>query len=542
EFILVAPENVVVDESLLSTSLDVFASGGEDVQAVTWAAWLADTAGNIQDEFLTESRPMADFRAALAAHPALKDPIQMLSFLVMRKSFLEKIRDILQAIPLKEPQDISEQLFDSFWLKQGDSVRRTSLPMLIIYPPSATAAIERPGRERAREEADPSGDADKSAMREALLAYADKLEGDPYDRASILGSADLLKRMGDGGAALSMLNHYLGKNAADAEVQGLVRDWSAKAGSQAAAVPSAPAGSARASANGMPASPMHSGSVAVASVQGTSSARSVATGEPAAWSAAPGNPLAGEKVYATYAEAKPLVETVPGWLLDGQEEFLFNMAKAVPEGGHILEMGADRGRSTAAMALACSGSGKRIFSIDTFCGNDGIMGKTHDFQHEWHANLERLGVDRHCEPLKGFTFDVIPTWSGRPMLDFVFIDASHEYIDVLKDFKLIYPYVKPGGWIAFHDVEPNWPGPWRVWLERAVPLLAEHKQVATLACGRKVTGRPWEYGEKRLGFSFATNWIDHLARTIQGGEALLDTMRASMAFGSAPEADRARIL
>lgn len=543
EFIFVAPENVAVDESLLSTSLDVFASGGEDVQAVTWAAWLADKVGNIQDEFLTESRPMADFRAALAAHPALKDPIQMLTFFVMRKSFLEKICDILQAIPLKEPQDISEQLFDSFWMKQGDSVHRTSLPMLIVYPPSsAAAAIEHPGHERAREETDPSGDADQAAMRETLLAYADKLEGAPYDRASILGSANLLKRMGNGGAALSMLNHYLGKNAADAEVQGLVRDWSAQAGVQAAAAPSASTGSARASANGMPASPMHSGSVAVASVQGASSARSVEIGEPAAWSAAPGNPFAGEKVYATYAEAKPLVETVSGWLLEGQEEFLFNMAKAVPEGGHILEMGADRGRSTAAIALACSGSDKRIFSIDTFCGNDGIMGKTHDFQHEWHANLARLGVDKHCEPLKGFTFEVIPTWSGRPMLDFVFIDASHEYIDVLKDFKLIYPYVKPGGRIAFHDVEPNWPGPWRVWLERAVPLLAEHKQVATLACGRKVAGRPWEYGEKRLGFSFAANWIDHLARTIQGGEALLDTMRASMAFGSAPEADRARIL
>ena len=37
-------------------------------------------------------------------------------------------------------------------------------------------------------------------------------------------------------------------------------------------------------------------------------------------------------------------------------------------------------------------------------------------------------------------------------LDFVWIDAGHEYEDVVEDIKLWYPKIKDGGFILGHDV------------------------------------------------------------------------------------------
>jgi cephalosporin hydroxylase len=39
-----------------------------------------------------------------------------------------------------------------------------------------------------------------------------------------------------------------------------------------------------------------------------------------------------------------------------------------------------------------------------------------------------------------------------PLVDFIFIDGDHEYEGVKADFYNFYPFVKPGGHIAFHDI------------------------------------------------------------------------------------------
>lgn len=43
-------------------------------------------------------------------------------------------------------------------------------------------------------------------------------------------------------------------------------------------------------------------------------------------------------------------------------------------------------------------------------------------------------------------------------LDFVFIDAQHDYESVKRDIKLWLPKIKEGGFISGHDYQPRFPG------------------------------------------------------------------------------------
>ena len=48
-------------------------------------------------------------------------------------------------------------------------------------------------------------------------------------------------------------------------------------------------------------------------------------------------------------------------------------------------------------------------------------------------------------------------------LDFVYIDACHQYDDVVEDIKLWEPKVRPGGWIGGHDFAD-----WKIEVKNAV--------------------------------------------------------------------------
>jgi hypothetical protein len=39
-------------------------------------------------------------------------------------------------------------------------------------------------------------------------------------------------------------------------------------------------------------------------------------------------------------------------------------------------------------------------------------------------------------------------------IDLLFIDDGHYYETIVKEFELWKPYVRPGGWIVFHDINP----------------------------------------------------------------------------------------
>ena len=67
---------------------------------------------------------------------------------------------------------------------------------------------------------------------------------------------------------------------------------------------------------------------------------------------------------------------------------------------------------------------------------------------EFLKNMEP--VKNIITPIKAFSKDVVDKYEDET-IDFIFIDADHEYDGVIQDIKIWYPKVKKGGVIAGHD-------------------------------------------------------------------------------------------
>lgn len=189
----------------------------------------------------------------------------------------------------------------------------------------------------------------------------------------------------------------------------------------------------------------------------------------------------------SYTTIQSAVEAIQGFMVPGQEEYLFNKVKSLPNDAVIVEIGSYKGRSTVAMSYACIGTNRKIYCIDTWDGNDTDF-SDRNFFDIWQENIEKNGLSQYVVPLRGYSHQILSQWeglAGDKAIDFIFIDGSHQFLDVLKDYEQSLPLVKDGGWIAFHHVVPTWPGSERVWHNIAKHRLLNHEYSSTLACGQK---------------------------------------------------------
>jgi len=127
---------------------------------------------------------------------------------------------------------------------------------------------------------------------------------------------------------------------------------------------------------------------------------------------------------------------------------------------NFYEIGSWKGRSSVYMGVEIINSGKEhsFTCVDTWSGceftkdNDAIKDKT--LYSEFLKNIKPLnGI---ITPIKSTSLEaakLVPDSS----LDFCFIDASHDYDNVIADIKAWFPKVKLGGVIAGHDY-PEWEG------------------------------------------------------------------------------------
>jgi len=178
------------------------------------------------------------------------------------------------------------------------------------------------------------------------------------------------------------------------------------------------------------------------------------------------------------------VQNIDGWLYLEEAKRLFNLARQLPNNALIVEIGSFKGKSTVCLGYACLGSNKKVVAIDLFESNSTNKGDHQcEYYKEFLNNIEKNKLNRYIIPIKGNSKEIAQKWA-KP-IDMIFIDGSHEYQDVLIDFRSFYPFVKKHGVIAFHDVWLTAPGPLLVWTKEARHKLYNIQQCDTLAFGFK---------------------------------------------------------
>ncbi len=129
-----------------------------------------------------------------------------------------------------------------------------------------------------------------------------------------------------------------------------------------------------------------------------------------------------------------------------------SMVDKFPAGSKFVEVGSWKGKSSAYMAVEIANSNKSIdfFCVDTWKGS---------IEHIDFPDLESLyetftnnmkPLSRYHIPMRMPSLEAAKEFEDKS-LDFVFIDASHEYEDVKDDIKAWLPKIKPGGVLAGHD-------------------------------------------------------------------------------------------
>lgn len=142
-------------------------------------------------------------------------------------------------------------------------------------------------------------------------------------------------------------------------------------------------------------------------------------------------------------------QDIQGWF--HSHDFYRDMVARCPNGGTMVEVGCWKGRSLSCLLVEAKNSGKRlkIIGVDHWKGSAGepmlLEGAAAcDLRAICEENCKRAGYPFRLITAESSSANVGP-------VDFVFIDAAHDYESVKADILAWLPCVKPGGIIAGHD-------------------------------------------------------------------------------------------
>jgi predicted O-methyltransferase YrrM len=145
---------------------------------------------------------------------------------------------------------------------------------------------------------------------------------------------------------------------------------------------------------------------------------------------------------------------IDGWLTRIEALGLFQCASKLSDNSVVVEIGTWKGKSTYCIAKGLS-SGK-IYSVDPFDGSAEQESASEyakkrgeiPLQKQFEDKMIELDVINKITPMKGFSKDFVGKF---PQIDFLFIDGDHSIEGCEFDFVNYSPYLKIGGYIAFHD-------------------------------------------------------------------------------------------
>ncbi len=132
------------------------------------------------------------------------------------------------------------------------------------------------------------------------------------------------------------------------------------------------------------------------------------------------------------------------------------MVRKFPSGSTFVEVGAFKGKSSSYMAVEIANSKKQIdfFVVDIWNYTVDNYGKEVDVYDLYTQNI--APVKKYIKPLKMGSVNAAEKFADSS-IDFLFLDAGHEYEDLFSDMDAWYSKVKSGGIIAGHDYYPDNP-------------------------------------------------------------------------------------
>jgi len=159
-------------------------------------------------------------------------------------------------------------------------------------------------------------------------------------------------------------------------------------------------------------------------------------------------------------KVRQVTSGIDGWLSDSEGELLYKLAKNVPIGQVIVELGSWKGKSTVWLAKGTeAGQGNKVYSIDPHSGSKAHIseGKRNTYL-AFLTNLNKADVQATVIPLVTTSGKAAKRWQEKVGL--LWIDASHEYQDVKHDLFSWKRHLLPGAIVALHDCDK--PGPAQV--------------------------------------------------------------------------------
>jgi len=155
--------------------------------------------------------------------------------------------------------------------------------------------------------------------------------------------------------------------------------------------------------------------------------------------------------------------TIHGWFT--YPAYYRSLIESARDGFKIAEVGVWKGKAVAYAGVEIINSEKDItfYAIDTFRGSEEHNEKGGSFYEPlletedglFNHFLENIEpVKAVVEPIRKASVEAALDFEDES-LDVVFIDAAHDYDNVLADITAWYPKVKKGGIVSGHDVKHN---------------------------------------------------------------------------------------
>lgn len=139
-----------------------------------------------------------------------------------------------------------------------------------------------------------------------------------------------------------------------------------------------------------------------------------------------------------------------------EKKCLWDTCRRSVKKGCVVEIGSFEGYSTILIAKSLWKKNQVIYAIDPhtgfLCESDNYtIPAGRNTYHTFLNNIRNAGVMSTVRPLKVTSEQAAKNWDASELIGVLWIDGSHRYKDVLKDFNLWHPYLALGAYIIFHD-------------------------------------------------------------------------------------------